>query len=152
MKRSSSSSPLLFTAYAVCGCARFFSLLSQDRVFSDEREAQHDRGVEGRDLRMSYMWIDMALLTLRILFAKKTKKISPLLCYLFLFFTFYPHHQSLTHENKKNGIHESLLRTSVRAQLESATTTETRDDFWVRGGFFGDDANAESDDAVHRVQ
>jgi hypothetical protein len=89
-----------------------------------------------------------------LLFAKKTKNFfsASLLCYLFLFFTFYPHR--LNHsENKKNGIHESLLRTSVRAQLESATTTtETRDDFWVRGGFFGDDANAESDDAVHRVQ
>ena len=98
----------------------------------------------------------MALLML-LLFAKKTKKFfsASLLCYLFLFFTFYIRTVSITHtreNNKKNGIHESLLRTSVRAQLESATTTETRDD----DGFFGaerdDDANAESDDAVHRVQ
>jgi hypothetical protein len=95
----------------------------------------------------------MALLML-LLFAKKTKNFfsASLLCYLFLFFTFYPHHLNHSHTNKKNGIHESLLRTSVRAQLESATT-ETRDD----DGFFGaerddDDANAESDDAVHRVQ
>ena len=57
----------------------------------------------------------------------------------------------LPHALLQDGVYESLLRASVRAQLESANVERTNSCSFCRAAN-ADDADAKSDRAVHRAQ